>query len=433
MRVVIYANGTRGDVQPFVALAVGLQRAGHDVRLCTLEFYQELVQSWGVEFASLGKGDPKLWSQQETTRDYVEANRRGIGRTFQSISLTLQSIRDAWHMMEGFLADSWQAGQDAEVVIGSLFAVSAYHIAEKLGTPFVGGYLRPIGRTRSISNTLLVPTGRNLGGPLNMFTHALARQLVWQPFRRLINRWRRETLGLPALPLGGPYRKLYKQRGLRIYNLSSALFPPPREWPDWWHITGYWLLPPPPDWQPPAELVDFVTSAPPPLYVGFGSMQGRSATNWTDIVLEALARTGQRGILEATWGALSTADLPDNVFVIDDSVPHAWLFPRLKAIIGCAGGSMVTAVQAGIPTINIPQAFEQPFWARRLVEAGVAPEPIQRKEFSVDRLVAAIRTVVDDEGMQSRAAALGAKMRAEDGAARATELVTRYCTEKIGG
>lgn len=94
---------------------------------------------------------------------------------------------------------------------------------------------------------------------------------------------------------------------------------------------------------------------------------------------------------------------------------------------------MVTAVQAGIPTINIPQAFEQPFWARRLVEAGVAPEPIQRKEFSVDRLVAAIRTVVDDEGMQSRAAALGAKMRAEDGAARATELVTRYCTEKIGG
>ncbi|MCP4593378.1 MAG: glycosyltransferase family 1 protein, partial [bacterium] len=155
--------------------------------------------------------------------------------------------------------------------------------------------------------------------------------------------------------------------------------PKPSDWGEQAHVTGYWFLDHVSDWQPPADLVRFLESGPPPVYVGFGSMMSRRAEQTTRITLDALKQSGQRGLIATGWGALSQSDLPDEVFLIE-SVPHDWLFPRTAAVVHHGGaGTTGAGLRAGVPGIVVPFGGDQPFWARRVEALGVGPAPIPRK------------------------------------------------------
>ena len=144
------------------------------------------------------------------------------------------------------------------------------------------------------------------------------------------------------------------------------------------------------------------------------------------IALAALAQTGQRGLLLSGWGGLAPADLPANVFQIE-SAPFAWLFPRMKALVHHGGvGTTADALRAGVPSVIVPFTADQPYWGRRIQQLGVGPAPIDHRKLTVERLAAAIRAAATDEAMRQRAADLGARLRAEDGVARAVEIVERY-------
>ncbi len=221
-------------------------------------------------------------------------------------------------------------------------------------------------------------------------------------------------------------KQLYKQQKPAIYGISPNVLPKPPDWGDNIEITGYWFLDTPADWQPPKDLVDFLLAGPPPVYVGFGSMSIRNPEETTEIVIQALSRTKQRGLLATGWGGLKLADLPDNVFKID-SVPHDWLFSQMAAVIHHGGaGTTAAGLRAGIPTITVPFFVDQPFWGKRVAELGVGPQPIPRKQLSVERLAAAITTVVSDKELQRRVAVLGERIRTEDGVAKAVEVIQHH-------
>ncbi len=186
-------------------------------------------------------------------------------------------------------------------------------------------------------------------------------------------------------------------------------------------VTGYWFLEHPGGWKPPRELVDFLESGSPPVYVGFGSMNKTDPEELTDIVLRALERTGRRGVLVTGWGGISNSALPDTVFAVDE-VPHDWLFKRVEAAVHHGGaGTTAASLRAGIPTIVVPFFADQPFWGRRVAELGVGPEPIPRRSLTVGRLTNAIQRATADGDMKSKAAALGQRIRAENGTERAAE------------
>jgi UDP:flavonoid glycosyltransferase YjiC (YdhE family) len=168
--------------------------------------------------------------------------------------------------------------------------------------------------------------------------------------------------------------------------------------------------------------VDFLQSGPPPVYIGFGSMAGRDPERRAEIALEALKRSGQRGVLLTGWGGLQPRDLPDDVYAVD-SVPHDWLFPQMAAVVHHGGaGTTAAGLRAGTPTVIVPFFGDQPFWGRRVAELGVGPAPIPQKQLSVERLAAAIRTAAGDPAMRARAQELGRRIRQEDGVARAVEV-----------
>jgi len=384
MRITILAVGTRGDVQPYVALGLGLQKAGYQVKLASLDIFQEFIISRGLNFAPVGSIPQKLSQKSQNKNHTKNLKFHGLfGRVIWWI--VYRSI------LETFMANSWNVCQDAEAIIYSRLALPGYHIAEKLGIPCYAAYTNPLIPTCAFPNPLMT-SDFNLNGSLNRLSHIYEEQLFWQFSRNKINKWRQETLNLPPLPITGFYSRQEKQQIPILHCYSESVLPKPIDWSDRVEVTGYWFLDRPSNWQPPAELINFLESGSPPVYIGFGSMKDTNPEALTKLVVAALAQSGQRGILLTGWGGISELDVPENVLVVN-SVPHDWLFPQMAAVVHHGGAGTTSAgLRAGVPSIIIPFGVDQPFWGKRVFQLGVGAEPIPRKDLTVEKLATAIKT-----------------------------------------
>jgi UDP:flavonoid glycosyltransferase YjiC (YdhE family) len=233
--------------------------------------------------------------------------------------------------------------------------------------------------------------------------------------------------------LQDPLGALNRRRIPLLDAYSPTVVTRPPDWGSWLHVTGYWFLERPAQWLPPPDLVSFLRSGSPPVFVGFGSVPFPNAEASTDLVVRALARAGQRGVLVAGGSRLVTGQLSNEVFAVD-SVPYDWLFPQVCAAVH-QGGAGVTgaALRAGLPSVVVPVFGDHPFWAQRVFQLGAGPRPIPVKQLTEDDLASAIRLTAGSE-MRDRAAAIGERIRAENGVARAVEAIHDHLglTEQVG-
>jgi sterol 3beta-glucosyltransferase len=243
-------------------------------------------------------------------------------------------------------------------------------------------------------------------------------------FGSVVNEWRKEVLGLT--PQSKFTNELVQADGTPVpvlLAMSPHVVPPPADWPETVHVTGYWFLDEGADWEPPDALLAFLADGPPPVFVSFGSMAGRHPERTAAIVLDALAQTGERGLIVTGWGGLKLPDPPANIY-ITESIPHDWLMPRVGAVVHHGGaGTTAAGLRAGKPTIICPFVADQPFWGRRVAALGVGPAPIPQRKLTPEKLAAAIRQAMSDEDMKRAAGELGAKIRSENGIERAVERV----------
>jgi sterol 3beta-glucosyltransferase len=417
MRIVIIAPGSRGDVQPYLALGKGLKDAGHVVRFVSHRNFQSLVTFHGLEF----------WSVDSNVQGIVEnqAMRERIeGGNF--LALMAQMAKEAQNEALAFATKGLEACQGMDLVLAGMGgAYIGIALAEKARIPFLQAYVVPFTPTRNFPSVLVPNLPHWLGGSFNRLSHHLMRQMMWQGFRSADNLARRKALSLPAASLAGPYNSDCT-RGLPIlYGFSPAVIPAPSDWNENIHVTGYWFLDESDNWTPPTALTNFIESGSPPVYVGFGSMSNRKPEAMADLVVRALKQIDQRAILLSGWSGLHKTDLPDSIFMLD-SIPHAWLFPRVAAVVHHGGaGTTAAGLRASVPSVIVPFFGDQPFWGRRVADLGVGPEPISRQRLTAERLADAIRQAVTDQEMRQRAAKLGEKIRGENGIARAIEIITR--------
>ncbi len=335
-------------------------------------------------------------------------------------------------LIRQLVSDCWRACQGADVVLFSVLGFfPVYLVAKKLGLPAYPAFLQPSAPTHAFANYRLPPAPRRLGparGYYNWTTHLLVDQLFWLMLRSLLQEARYQIPHAPPLPVLNPLLSAHASQTLHLYGYSRYVLPPPRDWGAWHQVCGYWFLDRLPTWQPPQELLAFLAAGPPPVYIGFGSMNNRDPEGVTGLVLQALAQTGQRGIVATGWGGLHGANLPETVFPVGD-VPHNWLFPQMAAVVHHGGaGTTGEGLRAGVPSVLIPFFTDQPLWARRVAMLRVGPMPIARKDLSVDRLTTAIGQAVKDAQMRDRAVRLGAKIRSEDGVAQAVAVLHRHAS-----
>ena len=400
-------------------LGKALQEAGFDLLLAAPENFGQFVVENGLRFHPL-RGDVQQIMASETGRRFME---KGSANPLQSIHAMRQLLGPvAMQMAEDLL----ETCRDTDALISlAVFAPLAKTVAEVRHLPLVLVEPTPMLPTRDFASPGW-PIQKNLGGLHNRLSGLAMLQVIWQWYRPSVNNFR-QRLGLRPYAPDSFYQILNSTPLLGAY--SSRVIPTPPDWPESVHITGYWLPDANLEWQPTPELEAFLDAGDPPVYVGFGSMSGRHPEQLAEIVLEAIAKSGQRGLLLTGWGGLRAERVPDNVFVLD-SAPHSWLFPRMAAVVHHGGaGTTAEGLRAGVPTVIVPFNFDQPFWGERVKAMGLGPDPIPQKNLNADRLARAIKIAVTDSEMKQRAHECGEAIRAENGLGSAVKIIQRYLAQ----
>ena len=416
MKITIFAAGSRGDIQPCAVLSQGLQQAGYHVRLAAPEDFADFVQQHGVDFYPL-RGDVQQIMASDTGRKFMET---GGANPIKSIGAVRKMIRPVIQQMA---EDAYAACRDAQAMIClGVFSAFGHSIAAALNIPIINIEPTPLLPTRAFPAASW-PIQRNLGVLHNHLSGRAMLRVIWEWYRPFVNEFR-QSLGLPPFSAARFYDALKSTPLLGAY--SPNIIPHPVDWPGSVHVSGYLFPDTSVDWQPSPGLKVFLEAGDPPVYFGFGSMAGSNPEKLTKLILESLARSGQRGLLLIGWGGLHSDSVPDNVFVVD-SAPHAWLFPRMAAVVHHGGaGTTAEGLRAGVPSIVVPFVLDQPFWGTRIKTLGVGPEPIPQKHLTADRLAYAIRAAVSDPEMKQRAMSLGEVLRKENGVANAINIIQQY-------
>lgn len=419
MKISIVASGTRGDVQPYIALAKGLKTAGYSVRVLTSDDFETLVTGADLEFLSTGESIEEQLQSEEWRKLMESGNFLAILRRMAAATKE-RAHNLARHMPPLF--------EGSELIVAGMSGMGGvFSIAEKLKIPVIQAYVFPITPTREYPGPLTpnLPFGKML----NRLSYLPVRQMLWQSIR-IADVTTRKALGMPPGSFFGPYRALQQKQVPILYGYSKHVLPQPDDWDALTHVTGYWFLDEPVDWTAPADLTEFLRAGSPPVYIGFGSMGNRSPEETTRLALKALSLSGQRGVLASGWGGLSQTDLPDTVHMLK-SIPHSWLFPHMAAVVHHGGaGTTAAGLRAGIPSIIVPFFGDQPFWGQRVSKLGVGPLPIPKKHLTAEKLAQAITQAVSDAEMRHRAADLGQKIREENGLTQAASLV-KQLTEHV--
>lgn len=419
MRITILTVGTQGDVRPFVALGSGLRKAGYTVRVAASAEFHPLITGQGLDFAPLS-GDFRA----------LLASMQHLVESGTNLLIAARTMRRALaDMAVPWALEGRVACRDADLVIASGLAdLLGVSLAEALGTPFVLAYLQPMLPSRQIPPVTLPPRRAPWPGAANLLLHQFSRIVQWQVLRPAYNRHVRAGLGLPRYPWHGPTYPVGTQACPVICGYSRHVVPHPTDWPEYVRITGYWFLDEADNWQPPCELQAFLKAGPPPIYVGFGSMQTRDRDGTTRLILEAIRQSGKRAVLATGWDGLTEppSGLGSNQICVIGEAPHGWLFPRVSLAVHHGGaGTTGAAIRAGIPSILVPFLADQPFWAWQIERLGLGPPRLNHKLLTAELLAGAI-VAASGSDMQQRAKQLGSHVANENGVQAAILALTEW-------
>ncbi len=413
VRVCILTLGSRGDVQPYIALARGLEAAGYSASVCAAPLFRSFVEAHGVEWRSFDTGDPRAMLQSEEARALI----RGMANPVRMVREMVKLLEP---MIEKGYAEALENTADADaILVAPTVLPLAEALHEKLGTPFACAFLQPGHSTRDFGCWIVGDTPRWLPfrGAINRLTYGLGWKVLYAVMGRAYERARQSVLGLA--PGKNPYMLLERERWPTIYGYSSTVVPTPSDWGSHVDVTGYWFLDRDSRWRSPPGLEEFLADGPPPVCIGFGSMPSPDPAALTREVVKSLEVSGRRGLLLSGWGALSSVELPKTVFALD-AAPHDWLFSRVAAVVHHGGAGTTSAtLRAGVPSLVVPFIADQWFWGRRIAALGAGPGLFSRKQIRADRFGPALRDLAENPRYRENARAVATKLALENGIGRA--------------
>ncbi len=412
MKLVVLTYGTEGDTRPIAAFCRALIDAGHEVTFLADGGTLGSARDLGVPHAALA-GDIRGTLQKGAIASSVIAGKNSLNATAHALARIANENADAW------MRQVLEAAADSDgLIVAGLAAYIGFSVAEKLAVPVIGAGMIPLTSTSEFPSPFLRP------GPiprwLNRFSYRLVAEVLWRAFRSATNA-ARANVGLP------PGRKIWLGHPM-LYGISPSLLPKPADWPDNSWMCGQWVRPVP-RWDAPQSLQNFLSAGDAPIYVGFGSMVGFDRRALLEVVIAAVA--GERALFYPGWSGADSLKLPRNFCVIGDT-PHDWLFPRTSLVIHHGGsGTTHSAARAGVPSVVLPFAADQFFWAEQLRRLGIAPTTGNAQHITAVTLSRGIDAARTAE-MRERASVVGARMRTEDGLATAVERVHALLARKSG-
>ncbi|EXJ73807.1 uncharacterized protein A1O5_03569 [Cladophialophora psammophila CBS 110553] len=445
LNIVIQIVGSRGDVQPFVALGKVLREVhGHRVRIATHAVFKSFVEEQGLEFFSIG-GNPEALMR-------FMVNNPGLLPHYQSLRSgeVLKQRKCLYEVLKGCWRSCIEAGDGmgprptnedyaslpkwsstpantrpfvADVIIANPPSFAHVHCAERLGVPLHLMFTMPWTPTQAFPHPLAIIRSSSLDkGLANLLSYTLVNRVVWHGLGDVINLFRQRCLHLEPLSMIWASGITHSHDIPFTYAWSPALLPKPPDWGPNVSVAGYFQLPPlesPP--KVPGRLLEFLAAGPPPIYVGFGSIVVKDPERMTQIIFEAVAEAGVRALVSVGWAGLGGGEIPKNVHIISD-IPHSWLFDQVSAVVHHGGaGTTAASLMAGKPTVIVPFFGDQFFWGKIVAQAGAGPPPVPYKTLTTKRLATAITQALLPSTVAT-AQRLSERIRAEHGSETGAEI-----------
>ena len=425
MRFVLATSGTHGDLNPYLGVGCALRKRGHEVVIATCPSYRSKVEAEGLAFHPLRPDLNHLMTSSPEVS--AKGNDLKSGTQFILRTLVLPKLRETYD-------DLLEACHGADLLVSHPVLFAGPLAAEKLGIRWTSVILSP-GIFLSVHDPALLP-------PLAWF-HPL-RKLGPMPHRllnavidRITRRWmepvqalRKELNLRPSV--SNPARDgMFSPTGTLGW-FSSALGPPQADWPARTEVTGFVFFDKTSVTDADASLQAFLDAGEPPVVFTLGTSAITVAGEFYKVSLEAVRASGRRAVI--LTGAdprnhLLQSDVPDSVFVAEYA-PYAEVFSRAAAVVHSGGvGTIAQTLRAGVPSVVVPFAADQPDNAYRLARVG-ASRTIARGDYSARKVAAELEAVLRDARYRDCSKVISRQIRGEDGAARACEALERHARKE---
>jgi len=425
MKVVITTVGSRGDLQPFISLGLGLKKAGYEVLIISAKNEEDFVRKYGLNFYALDVNIQELMEGNNHVQEFAKGS-----NPLKFIISHLKGSKNLKTLMIKTQREIWNACQDADLIVFhpgmpiGYFIAQVNHKKSVLLNPF------PVVATKDYPSILFYSLPR-LGRAFNSLTHAIFYKVFWALAKSaIVEFWKENVLTKVDFKTSPIQQQIISGRPV-INAYSPLTFQPAAEWGNNVQTVGSLIIENESNFIPPKELEDFIKNGEPPIFIGFGSMKDiNSFTKTFEIISEAVTKTKQRAVIGLGWTKNSfSGTVPENIFLIEN-IPFSWLFPQMKLVVHHGGaGTTAAGLIAGKPTIIIPHIADQPGWGLRVYELGVGSKPISKKRLSAENLSKAIMFALQPE-IVNAANQLGQSMRTENGIEKAIDIINKYMNDK---
>lgn len=405
MKIILTSIGTRGDIEPFLAIGEILKKKGHHVICLFPEQFRNLAEDSALEFASLGKEFIEMLDSP-SGRIAMGGGRFGLRKMrayLQLISLQSKVNKGMVLKQSTFIEEE---RPDRIVHNGKVIYPVIWGLENKWKTILIS----PVPYLHFVKNHAHIAFNKNFGPFINKLTYRLANYGLLKTI----------TGSLKWLSIS---RKI-KQKDIRnalfgnkaIYTISPSLFERPNYWRDNLKVLGYQERNKTNNWQPNHELEEFLQRHSKVILVTFGSMINTAPLEKTKVVLDVLERNKIPAIINTAAGGLIKPKIyrTDLVHFVN-RIPYDWVFPKVHAVVHHGGsGTTHSALKYGCATLIIPHIIDQYVWNKIIYEKGAGPLGIDISQINSKNMEPKILELVNNTSFKKRAEELGREILKEN-------------------
>ena len=407
MKAILFSIGTRGDIEPFLAIAQLLNDKKWDVLCVFPEQFRETVESMGLSFKGFGKEFLELL-------DGVDAKifMGGRGSTFKRFRVLLRMSRAGIKLSKEIIAlqHRIQLEENADRII--------YH--PKCNYAIVWGMANP-GKTIMVSPIPfmahpidhLTALGNNYGTLLNRLSFWITNTVKAIVLKRVSRQYRKNNNG-PRITVSS-IKKAMLEKENTFYTISPSLFPRPDNWPEQAKVVGYYERDKTVNWQPNEDLIKFLERHEKIVFITFGSMSNSNPTEKTCIIVDVLKKHNIPAIINTSWGGLEEMSEPPENILFVNNIPYDWVFSKMYAIIHHGGsGTTHTALKHACPSLIVPHILDQFYWSKTITGLHLGPEGISIKNLDAKTFERKLLDLMNNPSYKNNAIIISEKMKTEN-------------------
>lgn len=407
--ITIICAGSRGDFQPYIALAQQLKKLGKEVRISGSSAVASLIRNYGIDYFEIDDDFEKLGVDPDVIKKAQSAdNPLKMLLTFNKMkNYGIKIAEETYSSLEGSELIVYHPG----CTIG-YFAAQEMEIPSVLATPF------PMHKTNEYLS--VVTYGKVKPSNLNKkISYKMLQSMLWLASSNTVKGYWKNHFGKLPKNFSNPYERVSSTHPA-IVSCSNFVFKRPKDWNKNIHQHGYWFVEETSEYVPSKELSDFLYKGEKPVYIGFGSVFNNNEKDaLVKLIIDAMKICKKRGIIS---GMGKIDNLPDNLIAIDN-IPHTWLFKNVSVVCHHGGaGTTAAGFRAGVPSLIIPFSNDQFAWAHRAYDLGVGAKPIYKKNLTANKLAEGINFALNKD-IVSNAKVLAENIKNENGAADCAKII----------